>query len=129
MNLLLDTHIFLWFISGDPKLPGDVRDAVRDQANTAYLSSASVWNAEIKYALGKLPLPAPAATYLPHQRRAHGFSTLPIEEGAIEHLSSLPPLHRDPFDRMLIAQAIQHGLTLGTLDSAVRAYPVARLPL
>ncbi len=128
MKLLLDTHIFLWYISGDPHLPVAVRDAIRDPVNEVYLSVVSVWEAVIKYALGKLPLPAPPAEYLPRQRAAHLIASLPIDETTLLHLASLPPLHRDPFDRILVAQALQHGLTLVTVDDAVRAYPVALLP-
>ncbi len=128
MRLLLDTHIFLWYISADPQLPVAFRDAIRDPANEVYLSAASVWEAVIKHALGKLPLPEAPAEYLPRQREAHRIATLSIEEAALAHLAGLPPLHRDPFDRILIAQALQHGLTLVTVDDAVRAYPVPQLP-
>jgi PIN domain nuclease of toxin-antitoxin system len=128
MRLLLDTHVFLWYISADPQLPVAFRDAIRDPANEVYLSVASVWEAVIKYALGKLPLPQAPAEYLPRQRQAHRIATLPVEEEALAHLASLPPLHRDPFDRVLIAQALQHGLELVTVDDAVRAYPVPLLP-
>jgi PIN domain nuclease of toxin-antitoxin system len=128
MRLLLDTHIFLWYISADPQLPVALRDAIRDPANEVYLSVASVWEAVIEYALGKLPLPEAPAEYLPRQREAHRIAALPLEEAALAHLASLPPLHRDPFDRILIAQALQHGLTLVTVDDAVRAYPVPLLP-
>jgi PIN domain nuclease of toxin-antitoxin system len=129
MRLLLDTHVFLWYISADPHLPVAFRDAIRDPANEVYLSVASVWEAVIKYALGKLPLPAPPAEYLPAQREAHRIATLPVEEDALAHLASLPPLHRDPFDRILIAQALLRGLTLVTVDDAVRLYPVAMMPV
>src|SRR5262249_50435286 len=128
MRLLLDTHVFLWYISADPLLPVAFRDAIRDPANEVYLSVASVWEAVIKYALGKLPLPEAPAVYLPLQREAHRIATLPIEEAALTHLAGLPALHRDPFDRILIAQALQHGLMLVTVDDAVRAYPVLLLP-
>jgi PIN domain nuclease of toxin-antitoxin system len=128
MRLLLDTHIFLWYISGDPHLPTVVRDAIREPANAVYLSVASVWEAVIKHALGKPPLPAPPAEYLPRQRAAHKITPLPLDEGALLHLAALPPLHRDPFDRILVAQALQHGLTLATVDDAVRAYSVPLLP-
>jgi len=86
-----------------------------------------VWEAVIKYSLGKLPLPEAPAEYLPRQREAHRIATLPVEEAALMHLARLPPLHRDPFDRILIAQALQHGLTLVTVDGAVGAYPVLLL--
>jgi len=127
MRLLLDTHIFLWYISADPQLPTVYVDAIRDPANEVYLSVASVWEAVIKYALGKLPLPEAPAEYLPRQREAHRIATLPIEERALAHLAGLPPLHRDPFDRILVAQALQHGLTVVTVDDAVRAYAVPLL--
>ena len=128
MRFLLDTHVFLWYISADAHLPVAFRDAIRDPANEVYLSVASVWEAVIKYALGKLPLPEAPAEYLPRQREAHRIATLPIEEAALAHLASLPPLHRDPFDRILIAQALQHSLKLATVDDAVRAYSVPLLP-
>jgi PIN domain nuclease of toxin-antitoxin system len=128
MRLLLDTHVFLWYISADPQLPVVFRDAIRDPLNEVHLSVASVWEAVIKYALGKLPLPEAPAEYLPRQREAHRIGSLPVEEGALVHLASLPPRHRDPFDRILIAQALQHGLRLVTVDDAVRAYPVSLLP-
>lgn len=128
MKLLLDTHVFLWYISADPRLPAAYRDAIRDPANEVYLSVASVWEAVIKYALGKLPLPASPALYLPQQRRAHGIASLPIEEEVLAALAALPALHRDPFDRMLVSQALHHGLRLVTVDDAVRVYPVPQLP-
>ena len=128
MKLLLDTHIFLWYLSADPQLPTSFRDAIRDPANEVYLSAASVWEAVIKYALEKLPLPAAPSTYLPQQREAHHIMALPIEEAAFVHLAGLPSLHRDPFDRILIAQALQHGLTMVSVDDAVRAYPIPLLP-
>jgi PIN domain nuclease of toxin-antitoxin system len=80
MRLLLDTHVFLWYISADPQLPVAFQDAIRDPANEVYLSVASLWEAVIKYALGKLPLPEAPAVYLPRQREAHRIATLPIEE-------------------------------------------------
>ncbi len=127
MRLLLDTHIFLWYISGDSKLPTDLRDAIRDPGNEVYLSVASVWEAVIKHGLGKLPLPEPAGAYLPRQRERHGISSLPLDEESVSRLGSLPLLHRDPFDRMLICQALEHGLTISTVDDAIGEYPVAVL--
>ncbi len=79
MRLLLDTHVFLWYISADAQLPVRFREAIRDSGNEVYLSVASVWEAVIKYALGKLPLPQAPAEYLPMQRQAHQIATLPIE--------------------------------------------------
>jgi PIN domain nuclease of toxin-antitoxin system len=128
MKILLDTHVFLWYITADPKLPATFRTAIQDPANEVYLSATSVWEAVIKHALGKLPLPSPPADYLPQQRAAHRIAGLPVDEGAMAHLAGLPALHRDPFDRLLIAQALQYGLTLASVDSAVLSYPVAVLP-
>ena len=76
MRLLLDTHIFLWFISGDSRLPIALRDIIRDPANEVYLSVVSVWETIIKYQLGKLPLPEPPENYLPRQRERHLIATL-----------------------------------------------------
>jgi PIN domain nuclease of toxin-antitoxin system len=128
MRLLLDTHIFLWYISADARLPAKYQSAIRDPANEVYLSVASVWEAVIKYQLGKLPLPASPAHFLPQQRVAHLIETLLVDEGAMPHLEGLPPLHRDPFDRLIIAQALQHGMTIATVDVDVMAYPVPVLP-
>ena len=127
MRLLIDTHVFLWYISADPKLPATFRGAIQDSANDVYLSVASVWEAVIKNGLGKLPLPAPPADYLPQQRDAHGITSLPVDEGAMPHLAGLPPIHRDPFDRLIVAQAIQHGLTIATVDPEIEVYPVPLL--
>ncbi len=126
MRLLLDTHVFLWYITANPRLPGTFLAAIRDPANEVDLSAASIWEAVIKHGLGKLPVPAPPADYLPEQREVHGIAALPIDEGAMTHLAGLPALHRDPFDRLLIAQALQHGLTIATVDAE---YPVLRLPM
>ncbi len=125
MKILLDTHIFLWFISGDSRLSTDVRDIIRDVDNEIYLSVVSVWESIIKYQLGKLPLPESPETYLPKQRELHQIASLTLNESSIVQLAKLPPLHRDPFDRMLICQALQYGLTIATVDAAVRAYSVS----
>lgn len=128
MRLLLDTQVFLWYISADSRLPVTYRDAIRDPANEVYLSVASIWEAVIKYAVGKLSLPEPPGEYLPRERTAHQIATLPIEEPSLIHLAGLPPLHRDPFDRIIVAQTLQHGMTLVTVDDVVRGYPVPLLP-
>lgn len=127
MRLLLDTHVFLWYITADPKLPAAFRAASQDPANEVFLSVVSIWEAVIKYHLGKLPLPGPPAEFLPRQRAAHRIASLPIDEGAMPHLASLPLLHRDPFDRLLVAQALQHGLTVATVDPDIGAHPAPLL--
>jgi len=125
MKILLDTHIFLWFISGDAQLSTDVRDAIRAPDNEVYLSAVSVWEAIVKYQLGKLPLPEHPETYLPKQRDLHQIVSLSLDESSVAQLAKLPPLHRDPFDRMLICQALEKGLTIATVDGAIRAYSVS----
>lgn len=127
MKLLLDTHIFLWYISGDAKLPSTMRDNIRDPDNEVYLSVASVWETIVKSQLGKLPLPQPAAQYLPQQRERHQIISLPLDEASVARLETLPLLHRDPFDRMLICQALQHQMIIVTVDSAIQSYPVGVL--
>ncbi|AXY68726.1 type II toxin-antitoxin system VapC family toxin [Thermosynechococcus sichuanensis E542] len=123
-RILLDTHIFLWFISGDIQLSTALRDTIRDPDNEVYLSSVSVWEAILKYQLGKLPLPEPLAIYLPKQGDRHEIDSLGLDENSVVQLAKLPPLHRDPFDRMLICQALQNGLTIATVDTAIRAHSV-----
>jgi PIN domain nuclease of toxin-antitoxin system len=127
MNLLLDTHVFLWYISGDKKLQADVKDAIRDPANRVYLSVASVWEAIIKHQIRKLVLPQPPEEYLPEQRERHRIWSLSVDEGSVKQLARLPQLHRDPFDRMLICQALEHRLTIATVDPLIRAYSVSVL--
>ena len=124
MRILLDTHIFLWFIDGDSRLPATARNAIVSGQNTVYLSAASVWEVIIKNNLGKLPLPEPPELLLPRQRRLHGIRTLLINEQTVLQLAHLPLFHRDPFDRILICQALQHNLTIATVDPAFKAYPV-----
>ncbi|MEL7352151.1 MAG: type II toxin-antitoxin system VapC family toxin [Cyanobacteria bacterium P01_A01_bin.116] len=124
MKILLDTHIFLWFISGDTRLSTNVRNAICDPQNEVYLSTVSVWEVIVKYQLGKLPLPENPETYLPKQRDLHKITSLPLDENSVAKLAKLPPIHRDPFDRMLICQALQNDLTIATVDQAICAYPV-----
>lgn len=124
MKLLLDTSTFLWYISGDSRVPDKVREAIAIDGTETYLSSVSVWEMSVKHGLGKLSLPAPAAVYAREQRQRQGFVALPLHEDDVEHLAKLPDHHRDPFDRMLICQTLQHGLKLVTNDSAILRYPV-----
>lgn len=129
MKILLDTHIFLWYVSADPRLPHAYRVALEDTGNEVFLSVASIWESVVKFQLGKLPLPEAAATYLPRQRELHGIASLAIGEGVMTALASLPPLHRDPFERLIVAQAIEQQLTIASVDPAMRAYGAAFLPV
>ncbi len=124
MRLLLDTHIFLWYIANDKRLTQAFSRAIRNPDNEVYLSVVSLWEAIIKYSTGKLPLPEAPETYIPRLRRCHQIISLAVEEVDVSQVATLPLLHSDPFDRLLIGQAIQHGLTLVTVDAAIRAYPM-----
>jgi len=127
MRILLDTCEFLWLVLGDAKLSPQVTAAVRDPRNEVFLSAVSFWEISLKHSIGKLPLPQPPAQFMPQQREKHFIAPLLLDEAAVSQLSGLPPLHRDPFDRMLICQAKAHGLTLASADALVRQYPVALL--
>jgi PIN domain nuclease of toxin-antitoxin system len=127
MRLLLDTHIFLWFISADSRLPDMISDHVRDLNNEVYLSVISIWEAIIKHQIGRLPLPQSPETYLSEQRRRHLISSLALDEASVNQLAKLPLLHRDPFDRILICQAMAHDLTIATVDDAICSYAIKTL--
>ena len=106
-------------------MPAGFRDSIRDPDNRVFLSVVSLWEAIIKFQLGKLPLPEPPEVYLPKQRERHLITSLSVDEASVAELAKLPLLHRDPFDRLLICQAIRHGLMILTVDQAIRAYPVS----
>ncbi len=127
MRLLLDTCTFLWIAAGAPDLSDAARAAVRDPDNEVFLSAVSAWEVAVKHALGRLPLPADPGRFVPEQREGHGIAELPLVEAAALLLARLPPLHRDPFDRMLVCQALAGGCTIVTPDEAVRAYAVPTL--
>jgi PIN domain nuclease of toxin-antitoxin system len=127
VHLLLDTCTFLWIVGGAKELSARAREAFADPANEVLLSAASAWEIAVKYRLGKLPLPAAPAEFVPAQRAAHGIEPLAVEEESALHVAKLPDLHRDPFDRMLVAQALVGGLVLLTPDDTLRRYPVRTL--
>lgn len=124
MNLLLDTSVFLWLITGDDRLSGTLRRAVCDPDNRVFLSVVSVWEIAVKQQIGKLKLPRPAWGYVTAARERHAINSLSLEEAALVHLPKLPDVHRDPFDRMLVCQAIEHDLLLATADAVLYHYPV-----
>lgn len=127
MRLLLDTCTFLWLAGDSPELSARAREQFASTENEVYLSAASAWEIAVKHRLGRLPLPVAPAEFVPAQRKAHGIEALPIEEEAALHVAQLPDLHRDPFDRMLVAQATLQGLVLMTPDPAIRQYAVRTL--
>lgn len=127
MRVLLDTCTFLWIVSGAAELSDAARRTFRDTGNEVYLSAASVWEIAVKHALGRLPLPDDPATLIPTWRSSHAIEPLAVDEAAVVHLTRLPRLHRDPFDRMLVCQAIAGGMVILTPDRDVSAYPVRTL--
>lgn len=120
---MLDTCTFLWVVTAAPQLPGRVVDLFRSPDNDVYLSAASAWEIALKHALGHLPLPETPERLVPAKREAYGILPLPIDEESALHLSRLPAIHRDPFDRLLVSQAIVHGLVILTPDPLVSQYP------
>ncbi|MEO8600970.1 MAG: type II toxin-antitoxin system VapC family toxin [bacterium] len=124
MRLLLDTCTFLWLTVDAPELPDRARGLIADPANELFLSAASSWEIAVKHALQRLPLPSPPERFVPQQREAHGIEDLAINEESTLHVGRLPALHRDPFDRILICQAIVHGLMILGPDPLIAQYPV-----
>jgi PIN domain nuclease of toxin-antitoxin system len=122
MKLLLDTCTFLWLVSGDEKASPAAVAAFLDPDNERYLSAASAWEIAVKHSLGRLRLPKKPDLYLPLLREKSGIEALPIDEESALHTSRLPDLHGDPFDRMIVAQAIVHGMTVLTPDDAIGQY-------
>ena len=129
MNLLLDTHVFLWWLADDARLSLALRQTIADPDNTCSISAASSWEIAIKLSIGKLRLDDEAATNLAELPRLCGFDDLAITHRHAAHVRSLPLHHTDPFDRVLIAQAQIEGMTIATVDPVFGAYPVAVVPI
>ncbi len=127
MKLLLDTHVFLWIATNDERLPRELKTILREPANDLYLSVVSSWEIAVKARSGKLALPMPVWAFLLESRERLGIQTLSIQEPAVAHVAKLPNIHRDPFDRMLVCQAIEHQLTIVTSDTQLHRYPVKTL--
>lgn len=123
MRLLIDTCTFLWIVGDAPALSRRARELFKAADNEVYLSTASAWEIAVKHGLGRLPLPEPPERFVPDMRERHGIVSLAIDEESALHVSRLPGLHRDPFDRMIVAQAIVHGLAILTPDPFVTQYP------
>lgn len=124
MRILLDTHVLLWWLDASPSLPAQAREMICDPENTVFVSAVSVWEIWLKQSLGKLQLPVDFSERL----AAESFENLPLTASQTRHVSLLPWRHRDPFDRMLIAQAQVEKLVLLTGDEVLAAYgPVVHL--
>lgn len=121
---MLDTHAFLWWITDDPRLSRRARAVMRSGRNRLLLSAASGWEIAIKAGLGRVRIPEPVADFLLDQMDRNAIEPLPVSMRHALHVATLPPLHRDPFDRMLVAQAQLEELAILTADGAVRQYPV-----
>jgi PIN domain nuclease of toxin-antitoxin system len=127
VRLLLDTHAFLWWLDGDASLSRSAREALADEASDVFLSTASAWEITTKYRLGRLPGAAAVAADVAACMADQGFLELPITLAHGEKAGSLPGPHRDPFDRMLIAQAMIDDLVLVSNEAAFDAYGARRL--
>ena len=123
MSLLLDTHVFLWWLVDDPQLSRDARATIADSSVMAFVSAASLWEAEIKTSLGRLELDVDVID-LAAEVAGNGFVELPITGRYTRTAATLPPHHNDPFDRMLIAQAIVDDLRLVTADQIIGRYGI-----
>lgn len=123
MNIIIDTHVFLWYISNNSKLNTDYKKTITDNSNNIYLSVASIWECIIKQQMGKLDVPLPLTDYLISKRAEHYIGTLPIDEDCIFKLEALPYIHKDPFDRIILSQALSHKFKIITQDGLLKKYP------
>ena len=128
MKVLLDTQVWLWMLGAPERLGDEALRLVEDTAVTLLLSAASSWEIAIKWALGKLTLPEAPDTYVPDRIRSSGVTPLPISHGHALGVAGLEAHHRDPFDRLLIAQAIAEDVEILTADAMFDHYPVQRIP-
>lgn len=124
MNILLDTHTFLWWITDDSRLSDVARNVIADSGNNLFWSSASSWEVAIKNKLGRLPLPEEPRKFISEELQKNRIEPLPIIDEHAFHAAELPSHHKDPFDRMLIAQAQTESFTLLSCDSCFALYDV-----
>ncbi|MGL4514155.1 MAG: type II toxin-antitoxin system VapC family toxin [Lacipirellulaceae bacterium] len=127
MKLLLDTHSLLWFALGEPRLSLAARDAIESADHTKWISPASFWETTIKVSLGKYSVPGRLDEFFAAAVEGNGFSILPIELRHVQELVGLSHHHRDPFDRLLVAQATIEGMSIVSSDAALDAYGVDRV--
>jgi PIN domain nuclease of toxin-antitoxin system len=124
MSFLLDTCTLIWLATEPEKLSRPAEEAIVDQRSVLYLSAVSAWEICLKASRLKLDLGGPPARIIPELRAQYAIEPLPLDEASVLHSISLPNVHSDPFDRLLVCQAIQHGLTLLTPDDSIHRYPV-----
>jgi PIN domain nuclease of toxin-antitoxin system len=127
MTILLDTHTFLWFVAGEERLPAVVRVAIETPQNRVLLSIASLWEMAIKLSLGRMRLQQPFDVFIQTQVEINSFELLPITVAHLSELIELPFHHRDPFDRLLAAQARVEGIAIASGDASLDAHGVQRM--
>lgn len=120
----MDTHVWLWWLSEPENLPASIREALEDGNNDLLFSVVSSWEIAVKYALGKLPLPETPTKFVPSRLRRDGLQTLHIEHRHALAVAHLPMHHRDPFDRLLIAQSLSEKLPIATVDPKFKIYDI-----
>ncbi|MGH2582079.1 MAG: type II toxin-antitoxin system VapC family toxin [Anaerolineales bacterium] len=124
MKVLLDTHTFLWWNTGDAQLSARARDVIAEGSNEVFISAASAWEIAIKAAKGRLILPEPPSGYIPSRMGLHRFRPLPVQIKHAAYIHDLPRHHEDPFDRLLVAQCQMESLPILTADSDFALYGV-----
>jgi PIN domain nuclease of toxin-antitoxin system len=124
MRAILDTHVILWWVTNNPQLSQAVRDIIADSENTLYLSVASSWEIIIKFKTGKLPLPELPTQFIQSCLRVNRFENMAIDLPHVLQINTLPDHHKDPFDRILIAQAQVENIPILTVDRLIVQYPV-----
>ena len=127
MNLLLDTHAFLWFIASDPRLSSQAQSLIQAPANRRWLSMASLWEMAIKVSLGKLTLAQPFDQFIPRQLQLNQIDVLAIELSHVAAVVAMPFHHRDPFDRLMAAQCQIEGLPIVSADPVFDSYSIRRV--
>jgi PIN domain nuclease of toxin-antitoxin system len=127
VKILIDTHVFIWYIQNSERLPSSVTTLINNGSNEILFSTASIWEIAIKQSTGKLNLGVPYIGFIQEQMRLNNIELLPINLNHIEVVTTLPFHHRDPFDRILIAQAIMENIVLVSADSVFSLYPVQRM--
>lgn len=123
MKVLLDTSTFLWWVTDSDRLSDRARNVIGDGTNEVWFSAVSSWEIVIKAGLGRVTLPEDPEQFLPKQCTANAFQVLPIHMRHTLRVATLPPIHRDPFDRLLIAQALTENLTILSSDTSLKGYP------
>jgi PIN domain nuclease of toxin-antitoxin system len=127
LRVLLDTHVFLWWVSDEKPLPRKAAKLISDEGNIIFVSHATVWEMAIKAALGKLTLPEAAGTFVQKQCKLNRFQLLPISLDAISMIETLPLHHNDPFDRLLVAQCLDIKIPIISADAVLTKYRVTRI--